>query len=50
MVYVRADTEMQRRAIEKAEAMSAAVIHTAENDVAIWQGNDAMIKKLCGLA
>lgn len=50
LVYARADTEMKRQAIEKAEAMFPSVIHPIEYTSTIWENNETMIKKLCGLA
>ena len=45
-VYAYADTEMKRKAIEKAEA-NAGVRPSAE--IGIWDGDDDMIRRLCGL-
>jgi site-specific recombinase XerD len=45
-VYAYSDTEMKRKAIEKAEA-HANVRPLAE--IGIWDGNEDMIKRLCGL-
>jgi len=50
LIYARADTEMKRRAIEMADAALPSVIHSLENTTAIWDDNEDMIKKLCGLA
>jgi site-specific recombinase XerD len=50
LVYARADTEMKRIAIEKAEAEGASVIHPVEEIEAVWEDNEDMIKRLCGLA
>ena len=46
LVYAYADTEIKRKAIEKAEigASVRPVVQTG-----IWDGNDDMIKRLCGL-
>jgi integrase len=46
LVYAYADTEMKRKAIEKAE--SAASMQPAP-EAGIWMGNEDMIKRLCGL-
>jgi site-specific recombinase XerD len=46
LVYAYADTEMKRKAIEKAE--SAASVQPAP-EARIWMGNEDMIKRLCGL-
>jgi site-specific recombinase XerD len=46
-VYAYADTEMKRKAIEKAEK-NAGVRPLA--DIGMWDGNEDMIKRLCGLA
>jgi site-specific recombinase XerD len=46
-VYAYADTEMKRKAIEKAET-NAGVRPSA--DIGIWDGDEDMIKRLCGLA
>jgi site-specific recombinase XerD len=45
-VYARADTEMKRKAIEKTKSANSGRL---EIEVAIWTGNEEMIKKLCGL-
>ena len=50
LVYARADTKMKRLAIEKAEAISSPVIQPAEKIPSMWEGNEEMIKRLCGLA
>jgi site-specific recombinase XerD len=50
LIYARADTEMKRLAIEKAEAMSSVSIYPQNTIVPIWAGNEDMIKRLCGLA
>jgi site-specific recombinase XerD len=47
-VYARADTEMKRKAMEKASSIDSASVG-AENE-AIWVGNEEMIKRLCGLS
>ena len=47
LVYAHADTEMKRKAIEQAE------VSTSVRPVAltgIWDGNEDMIKRLCGMA
>jgi site-specific recombinase XerD len=46
-VYAYADTEMKRKAIQKAEANAGVRPST---DVGIWDGDEDMIKQLCGLA
>jgi len=46
LVYAYADTEMKRKAITQAES-GASVRPKAE--VGMWDGNDDMIKRLCGL-
>jgi integrase len=46
-VYAYADTEMKRKAIMKAEE-SAGVRPSAE--MGMWDGDEDMIKRLCGLA
>jgi integrase len=48
-VYARADTEMKRRLIEKAQAKGVGVEYLEADKSAIWIGNEDMIKKLCGL-
>jgi len=45
-VYAYADTEMKRKAIKKAEA-NANVRPSAE--IGIWDGDEDMIRRLCGL-
>jgi site-specific recombinase XerD len=50
LVYARADTEMKRLAIEKAEATAQSVIHPVEEGESTWEDNEDMIKRLCGLA
>jgi hypothetical protein len=45
-VYAYADTEMKRKAIQKAEAY-AGIRPKAE--IGIWDGNEDMIRRLCGL-
>jgi integrase len=47
LVYAYADTEMKRKAIELAEA-NAGIRPSVE--VGVWDGDDDMIKRLCGLA
>jgi len=49
LIYSRADTEMKRKAIEKAEAVSGKPI-LPEAEHGIWEGNDHMINQLLGLA
>jgi site-specific recombinase XerD len=46
-VYAYADTEMKRKAILKAEA-NAGIRPSAE--AGIWEGDEDMIRRLCGLA
>jgi site-specific recombinase XerD len=46
-VYAYADTEMKRKAIMKAEA-NAGVRPSAE--IGVWDGDEDMIRRLCGLA
>ena len=46
LIYAYADTEMKREAIKKAEA-DASVRPVV--DKGVWDGNDDMIKRLCGL-
>jgi site-specific recombinase XerD len=46
LIYAYADTEMKRKAIEKAESVASV---KSTPDVGIWVGNDDMIKRLCGL-
>ncbi|MCL1879684.1 MAG: site-specific integrase [Actinomycetia bacterium] len=47
LIYAYADTEMKRAAIEKATAGES--VSGAERERGVWEGNDDMIKKLCGL-
>jgi site-specific recombinase XerD len=47
LIYAYADTEMKRKAIEKAET-GASVRPDAET--AMWEDNEDLIKKLCGLS
>jgi len=47
LIYAYADTEMKRKAIEQAEA--AASVRPAPV-AGIWEGDEDMIKRLCGLA
>ena len=47
LIYARADTEMKRKAIEKAEAIGRPVLPEAEKRM--WDGNDNMIRQLLGL-
>ena len=47
LIYAYADTEMKRKAIEQAE-VSASVRPVAETG--LWNGNEDVIKRLCGLA
>ena len=48
LIYARADTEMKRRAIEKAEAIGGSVLPEAE--VRMWDGNENMIRQLLGIS
>ncbi|MBR1641080.1 MAG: tyrosine-type recombinase/integrase [Butyrivibrio sp.] len=45
LIYARADTEMKRKAIEKAGKESG-MINVSETK-ALWEGNDDIIEKLC---
>ena len=47
LVYAYADTEMKREAIEKASRNSDTI--TAPQAERIWEGNEDMIQRLCGL-
>jgi site-specific recombinase XerD len=47
LVYAYADTEMKREAIEKATSFEPVLAD--EPARGIWEGNDDMIKRLCGL-
>ena len=47
LIYAYADTEMKRRAIEKATKGVNPLVN--DQEVAIWEGNDEMIRKLYGL-
>ncbi len=47
LVYARADNEMKRKAIERAEALTGLVSLKIEE--ATWVGNEEMIKRLLGL-
>jgi len=49
-VYARADTEMKRSIIKKAQAAYVGSEFFVDEEHAIWIGNEDMIKKLCGLA
>lgn len=49
LIYARADTEMKRKAIEQAESKASTSVRPAAETVAIWEGNEDMIKRLCGL-
>ncbi|MCL2458043.1 MAG: hypothetical protein FWF31_04185 [Desulfobulbus sp.] len=46
LIYAYADTEMKRKAIAQAE--SGASIRPAA-EAGMWEGNEDMIKRLCGL-
>jgi len=47
LIYAYADTEMKRRAIEKATGGDNPLV--IDKSPAIWEGNDEMIRKLYGL-
>lgn len=47
LIYAYADTEMKRKAIEKAEAGASV---RPEAETGIWEGNEDLIKRLCGLS
>lgn len=47
LIYAYADTEMKRKAIEQAEA-NAGIRPSVE--IGMWDGDEDMIKRLCGLA
>ena len=49
LIYARADTEMKRRAIENAETSSSCSVSQPVQTKALWEGNEELIKKLCGL-
>jgi len=40
---------MKRLAIEKAEAAASSVIQPIDEVEAVWEDNEDMIKRLCGL-
>ncbi len=46
LIYAYADTEMKRKAIEKASEDSGIKTDT---EIAIWEGNEDILSKLCGL-
>jgi len=46
LIYSYADTEMKREAIEKATANSPIKMNT---EISIWEGNEDIISRLCGL-
>jgi len=48
LIYSRADTEMKRKAIEKAEAIAGNTT-LPESEHRIWENNDFMIRQLLGL-
>ena len=47
LIYAYADTEMKRKAIEKATANSQLIPEV--KTLSVWQGDDEMIRKLYGL-
>jgi site-specific recombinase XerD len=47
LIYAYADTEMKRRAIEKATGGDNPLV--SDKATALWEGNDEMIRKLYGL-
>jgi site-specific recombinase XerD len=47
LIYAYADTEMKRKAIEKAEAGASV---RPDVETGIWEGNEDLIKRLCGLS
>lgn len=47
LIYAYADTEMKRKAIEKASLGSDTV--SAPQTERIWEGNEDMIRRLCGM-
>jgi site-specific recombinase XerD len=47
LIYAYADTEMKRKAIEKASCSSDTI--NAPQTERIWEGNEDMIQRLCGL-
>jgi site-specific recombinase XerD len=47
LIYAYADTEMKRKAIEKASRSSNTI--NAPQTERIWEGNEDMIQRLCGL-
>lgn len=46
LIYAYADTEMKRKAIEKATENNELIANT---EIPIWENNDDIIEKLCGL-
>jgi len=49
LVYARSNTDMKRKAIEKAEAMTSVSVRPVRETVALWENDEEIIKKLCGL-
>lgn len=47
LIYARADTEMKRKVIEKISVVTGSV--SPEAEVAIWDSNEEMIKRLLGI-
>ncbi len=47
LVYARADNEMKRKAIERAEALAGSA--SSKTEESTWEGNEEMIKRLLGL-
>jgi len=48
-IYAKADTEMKRKAMEKVKEKGFISESPKVDDTAIWNGNEEMIKILCGL-
>jgi integrase len=48
LIYAYADTEMKRKAIKEAEEKAGASVRPVA-DTGIWNGNEDMMKRLCGL-
>jgi len=49
LIYARSNTEMKRKAIENAEASSSNMERPLMETEALWENNEEVIKKLCGL-
>jgi len=47
LIYARANTEMKRRAIEKAEATASISVRPTVETTALWEDNEELIRKLC---